>query len=220
MSKERKKCRLNRRELIPLALIIIIFSVSVYLYPFMPEQMPVHWNAKGEVDGFGSRFTGLFLIPLITLGIYILISIIPKIAVYKKSIEKFGRHLYGIKIALVLFLSAVYIITLLPNFGYDINIAHFMLVLVSALIFYTGYIIKFVRRNFFIGIRTPWTLSSGKVWDKTHKVGSVTLRINALIFLLAIFFPEYSVWIIIVPLIANVLFLVIYSFLLYQKIKK
>lgn len=209
--------RLNRRELVPLVLIVIIFSVAIYLYPYMPAKMPIHWNIRGEVDQLGSRFVGLFLIPLLTLGIYILISIIPKIAVYKKHIELFDKHLYGIKIAIVLFLSAIYIVTLLPTFGYKINVAYFILPIISALIFYVGYIIKFVKRNFFIGIRTPWTLSSGKVWDKTHKVGSVTFRINALIFLLAIFLPEYALWIILIPLIANILFLVVYSYWLYQK---
>jgi len=220
MVKECKRCGLKRRELVPLALIIIIFSIAVYLYPFMPEQMPIHWNVRGEVDMMGSRFVGLFLIPLLTLGIYILISIIPKIAVYKKHIAMFDKHLYGIKVAIVLFLSAIYIVSLLPTFGYKINIAYFILPIISALFFYVGYIIKFVKRNFFIGIRTPWTLSSGRVWDKTHKVGSVTFRINALIFLLAIFLPEYAFWIILIPLIVNVLFLIGYSYWLYQKVKK
>ncbi|MBW2977699.1 DUF1648 domain-containing protein [Candidatus Woesearchaeota archaeon] len=220
MAKECKRCGLNRRELIPIALIIIIFSVAVYLYPFMPEQMPTHWNAKGEIDDYGSRFMGLFLMPLITLGIYILFSLIPKIAVYKKHILGFDKHLYGMKIAFVLFLSAIYVVTLLPTFGYDINVAYFILPFIAALIFYIGYIIKFIKRNFFIGIRTPWTLSSGQVWDKTHRIGSVTFRINALIFLLALFYPEYSLWIILVPLLANVLFLIVYSYFAYQKVKR
>ena len=67
MVKECKRCGLKPRELIPLALIIIIFSIGIYLYPYMPEQMPIHWNAEGEIDSYGNRFMGLFLIPLITL---------------------------------------------------------------------------------------------------------------------------------------------------------
>jgi len=186
----------------------------------MPEQMPTHWNAQGDIDGYGSRFVGLFIIPLITLGIYILFSFIPKIAVYKEHIQRFDKHLYGMKVALVLFFSAIYVVSLLPTFGYDINVTYFILPFIAALIFYSGYIMKFVKRNFFIGIRTPWTLSSGKVWDKTHKIGSITFRINALIFLLAIFLPEYSFWIILVPLLANVVFLIGYSYWLYQKVKR
>ena len=204
----------------PLAFIIVIFSLAVYLYPFMPGQMPVHWNAGGEADRMGGRFVGLFLIPFITLGIYIIISVIPIIAVHKKNIRLFDKNLYGIKIALVMFLSAVYIVTLLPAFGYEVNVAYFILPLISALFFYIGYIIKFVKKNFFIGIRTPWTLSSGKVWNQVHKIGSITFRLNALIFLIAVFLPEYAVWIIFAPLILNILFLVGYSYWLYQKIKK
>ena len=223
MAKECKRkinAPLVRRELVPIVFIIIIFSIAVYLYPALPDKIPVHWNIRGEVDQLGSRFIGLFLIPFITLGVYLLISFIPKLAVYKKNIKMFNKNLYGMKIALILFLSAIYIITLLPTFGYQINVAYFMLPLIAALFFYIGYIIKFVRRNFFIGIRTPWTLSSKKVWDKTHKIGSITFRINALVFLLAVFLPEYAFWIILVPLIANVLFLVGYSYWLYQKIKR
>jgi len=208
MKKQDKKSRLNKRELVPLILIVIIFALAVYLYPHMPEQMPIHWNAQGEVDNYGGKFLGLFLLPLVTLGVYILFSIIPLISVYKKHIQKFIKHLYGMKIALILFLSAIYIVTILSALGHDINVAYFILPLISGLLFYIGYIMKFVKRNFFIGIRTPWTLSSGKVWDQTHKIGSITFRIMALVFLLAIFFPDYSIRIILAPVIANVIFLI------------
>jgi uncharacterized membrane protein len=209
--------KFEKKEIIAILIIIILFLIAFYVYPKLPDKVPVHWNAKGEIDGYGSRFIGVFLFPLIILGIYLLIAIIPRIAVFKENIKLFQKHFYGMKLAFVLFFGVIYISTLLPNFWYKFNIGRIIMPALAILFYYVGYIMKFAKRNFFIGIRTPWTLSNDNVWDKIHKIGSVTFRINALIFILGIFIPKYFIWIVLIPILANVIFLFFYSYFLYKK---
>jgi len=209
--------KFDKKELPLVILIIIIFITSFYLYPRMPERMPTHWNAAGEVDGYGNRFVGLFLIPIFLVGFYLLFLFLPKIMVYQKNFEKFKNYFYGFKVVFILFFITVYIAMLLPNFGIHKNMSYFMIPAISILFFYVGYMLKFAKRNYFIGIRTPWTLASEKVWDKTHQLGSKLFMTFALIMLSSIFFVKQMVWFILIPLITMVLYLFIYSYLEYRK---
>ena len=85
------------------------------------------------------------------------------------------------------------------------------------LFFYCGILIKNAKRNWFIGIKTPWTLSSDKVWDKTHKLGGKLFKIMGVISFLGIIFPNYFVWLLLVPILAITLFILFYSYFEYQK---
>ncbi|MBW2974110.1 SdpI family protein [Candidatus Woesearchaeota archaeon] len=208
---------IDKKELPLIIFIILIFAASVYLYPKMPERMPVHWNSAGEIDGYGGRFAGLFLIPLFLAGIYLLFLFLPKIMVYKENFEKFKGYFYGFKVVFILFFSAIYIAMLLPNFRIIINMVYIMIPSLSVFLFYIGYMLKFAKRNYFIGIRTPWTLASEDVWNKTHRLGSKLFKLSALVMLSSIFFPEQFVWFIIAPLLSVIVILFVYSYVQYQK---
>jgi uncharacterized membrane protein len=74
------------------------------------------------------------------------------------------------------------------------------------------------KRNFFIGIRTPWTLSSDRVWEETHRLGSVLFMISGALALVGGFFGGMlSFWLLFVPLMGSTIFLLIYSYFLYQR---
>jgi len=183
----------------------------------MPEKIPIHWNAQGEIDGYGSRFTGLFLLPMVTVGIYILFLIIPKIAVYKDNIKQFQKYFFAFKVIFILFFFTLYIITILQTLGYTFNMNYFIIPAIAALFYFIGHILKFAKRNFFIGIRTPWTLSSNEVWNKTHLLGSKTFKIAAIIAFLGLFFGKYGILFILIPILGVAIFLVVYSYVIYQK---
>ncbi|MBI4149600.1 SdpI family protein [Candidatus Woesearchaeota archaeon] len=201
---------IQKRELIPLALVLLSWAIAALAYWLVPTRIPV--ASQNNVL--------IFLLPGIVLVVYLLFQYLPVLEVHAKNIVRFP-HLFGVKTAVVLFLFLVYIITLPSAFGLQ---SPFMrdaiLVLVAALLFYLGTVIKEIRRNFFIGIRTPWTLSSDKVWERTHKLGSVTIRLNAACFLLALPYAQYFIWIILVPTIINIAVLFIYSFMVYRKIHR
>ncbi|MBI4448001.1 DUF1648 domain-containing protein, partial [Candidatus Woesearchaeota archaeon] len=206
-----------KKEALPILLILGIFIAALILYDDVPQKMPVHWNVKGEVDSYGPKVIGLFVMPLFILLVYLFLTIVPYIEVYKKNVQEFGIHLFGLKIALMLFMLVIYVAGLLPNFNYGINMNYAIVPALTVLFYYLGYILPFIKRNFFIGIRTPWTLSSEGVWQKTHEIGGTTFKVNAMIILLTLFFSNYFIWIILLPIFANLFFLTVYSYLEFRK---
>jgi len=84
-------------------------------------------------------------------------------------------------------------------------------------IFFMGFLLEKTKRNWFIGIRTPWTLSSDKVWEETHRLGATLFKISGLLAILGAFLPEIAFWLMFIPLIGSSLFLVVYSYLLYAR---
>ncbi len=208
-----------KKELFPLVVIIAMFFIAFFLYPKMPQKMPVHWNFNGEIDGYGSRFTGLFLMPIIALAVFGIMTIIPYIAVYKKNIKAFYFYYFGFKVAFVLFMLILYIITLLPNFDININMNYLILPLLGGLIYFSGVLMQRSKRNFFIGIRTPWTLASDRVWKKTHELGAKGFKVIAVLMVLSVFLGKYALFASVGALLLFVVYLIYYSYALFSKEK-
>jgi uncharacterized membrane protein len=211
--------KISIQDKISIAIIVLMFIGSFSLYTFVPDKMPIHWNAQGEIDGYGNKFMGLFLFPIIITVVYLLFLFIPKISVYKKNLKSFREHFEGMKLLLVLWFTGFFVVTLLPSFGINFNMRFFIVPAISLLFLYIGYILKFTRRNYFFGIRTPWTLASDKVWEKTHKLGSKTFIANGLIFLTALI-NQMLFWINIILLLVHIFYLFFYSYFEWKKEKK
>jgi uncharacterized membrane protein len=218
-NKLQRKKKFDKKELIPIFIIFIMFSIGIFLYDKMPEQMPTHWNFEGEIDGYGSKFTGLLLMPIITLGIYLLMSAIPYIAVYKKNIKAFYFYYFGFKIMFIVYMLILYILTLLPNFDIMINMNYVIMPLVAIILFFSGFLMEKSKRNYFIGIRTPWTLSSDKVWNETHKVGAKGFKLIAIIMFISAFIGKCAIIFSVAVLIGFVVVIFVYSYLLFKKEK-
>ncbi len=211
---------MKKTEIIIILLILLSFVSALYLYPRMPEQMASHWNAQGEVDDYMPRFWGLFLLPLITAGLFLLFLVIPKIDPLKENIRKFRRYYDIFILFIVIFMFYIYFLTILWNFNVSFDMNRFLIPAMGLLFFYAGILTENAKMNWFVGIRTPWTLSSEKVWDKTNKLGGRLFKIAGLIAFLGFFFPQYSVLLIMIPVLSLVVFIVFYSYFEYQKEKK
>lgn len=210
-----KTCRL-----IVLAIILISFIIGIYLYPTMPAKMASHWNFQGEVDGYMSRFWGLFLMPLMSVVLLILFLIIPKIDPLKKNIEKFRKYFDGFIILMIVFLFYIYLLTIFWNTGIRFNMTQFMMPALGILFYYCGILIEHAKRNWFIGIRTPWTLSNEVVWNKTHKLGGKLFKAAGIIAFAGILFPNQAILFVLLPIITITVYIIIYSYIEYRKLKK
>jgi uncharacterized membrane protein len=199
---------------------MISFIIGISFYSLLPDKVASHWNAKGEVDGYMSKFGGLFLMPVISLVLLLLFIIIPKIDPLKHNIEKFRKYFDGFIVLMMLFLFYLYILTILWNIGVRFNFVHLLVPIFSIFFYYCGILIQKAQRNWFIGIRTPWTLSNEQVWNKTHKIGGILFKIAGIISLIGILLPEYALFFVICPVILASLFPVIYSYFAYQKLTK
>ncbi|PIN86777.1 hypothetical protein COV19_03165 [Candidatus Woesearchaeota archaeon CG10_big_fil_rev_8_21_14_0_10_44_13] len=200
-----------------ICMIILSFAVSIFLYPDMPERMASHWNAKGEVNGYMPRFWGLFLMPIISVAMLLLFLIIPYIDPMKKNIDAFRPYFDGFILLMMIFLFYIHLLTLFWNLGYKFSLINSMLPAFAILFYYIGILTENAKRNWFIGIRTPWTLSNDKVWQKTHMIGGRLFKISAVIALAGLFFQKYAILFVLVPIIISSIYVVAYSYYVYRK---
>lgn len=159
-----------KTEWFPLALIVLSFLAGAYFYQNFPVTVPSHWNFQGEIDGYSSAGVAAFLLPFMTLGIYLLFVFIPYLDPKKAQYSSFGTSYHQFKGVFVAFMSLLYALTGLNGLGYTINIGFWTPVMVGCLFCAIGLLMEKVKSNWFLGVRTPWSLSSDKVWDKTHKL--------------------------------------------------
>ncbi|MDD2696999.1 MAG: SdpI family protein [Candidatus Pacebacteria bacterium] len=212
---------MTRKIKITILLIILAsFGVAFYFYPKMPDTMASHWNAKGQVDGYMSKYWGLFLMPFISLLMALLLVLIPKIDPLKENIVKFRKYFDTFVVLILLFLLYIYSLTIVWNLGKTFNMTYAMLPAFAVLFYYAGVLVEKAKRNWFVGIRTPWTLTNEEVWDKTHRMGGKLFKISAVISLFGLLSYEYAFWFVLVPIILMTVYLFIYSYFEFQKIKR
>jgi len=205
-------------SIITLALIMLALLAGAALWNQLPDQMASHWNANDQVDGYISRFWGVFLMPLITLGMLVLFLVLPGIDPLKANIAQFRESFNLFIVVIVAFMLYVHGLTLAWSLGYqDFKMSAVMLPFMGVLFIAIGFMLRKAKRNFFIGIRTPWTLSSDSVWDKTHQLGSILFMASRAFAIVGGFFGGMTAfWLMFVPLIGSSLFLVVYSYVLYR----
>lgn len=204
-----------------LVLILIAAAViaGLVLWNQLPDPMASHWNENDEVDGYMGRFWGVWMMPLVVLGMAALFLVIPNIDPLKANIEKF-RGVFNLFILLITaFMLYNHALTLAWNLGYqDFRMSAAMLPFMGILFIFVGYMLRQAKRNWFIGIRTPWTLSSDTVWDKTHRLGSWLFTASGVFSFAGSFFGGMTaVWLTLAPALGSAVFLVIYSFVMYQR---
>ncbi|HKY54031.1 MAG TPA: SdpI family protein [Anaerolineales bacterium] len=202
--------------------LLLIFGATVagfLLWDGLPDQMASHWNINDQVDGYVSRFWGVFMVPLITLGIFVLFLVIPSIDPLKANIAQFRSAFNLFIVLIVAFMLYIYGLTLAWNLGdTGFKMSTSMLPAIGLLFIFIGFMLRQAKRNFFIGIRTPWTLSSDTVWEKTHQLGAILFMISgALAFIGSLFGGVTAFWLFFVPLIGSTIFLFIYSYVLYRR---
>ena len=202
-----------------MAVIALSFIIAAWLYPLMPEPMASHWGPSGEVDGYIPRAWGLSIMPVVSAVMFLLFLAIPYIDPLKKNIKKFRVYYDWFVLIMILFLFYIYMLTIFWNLGYRFNMTRMVIPALGVLFIYLGVLTGKAKRNWFIGIRTPWTLSSNRVWEKTHALGRKTFIGAGIIALLGLFFQKYAIWLVLVPVIIAVFYPIIYSYFEYQKEK-
>jgi len=177
------------RKWYPAVLVVCAFAVSVVAYGRLPARVPVHWDVHGQVNGYGSRAVGAFLLPSIMLIIAILIPALPKIDPREQNYEKF-RPSYDLIFGAVLTVLFIgYLAALGRTLGMHVPIERVIPAAVGLLLVVLGNVMPRVRPNWMIGIRTPWTLSNDRVWTRTHRVGGYLFTAAGLLLVVTIVLP-------------------------------
>jgi uncharacterized membrane protein len=211
-----------RTTLIVLILLSLAgLGLSLWAAPNLPEMVPSHWNAAGQINGYAPRAQAVWMLPLMTLLVGLLLLFLPRIDPLRKNVEQFRPAYHWIIVTLAAFLLYMHIQTLLAGLGIAFNMTYTIIPAETVLMVVMGFVTERARPNWFIGIRTPWTLSSPTVWEKTHRLGGLTFKIAGVLSLIGLFFPnEAGLYFSLVPLTIAVLIPTIYSYLLYQAEQK
>ncbi|MFH1838095.1 MAG: SdpI family protein [Candidatus Kuenenbacteria bacterium] len=205
---------IKKSEIIILGLILVSFFIGIYFYHQLPEGV---WHTPDAhyYDSM-SKFWGLFFMPFILVGLALLFIAIPRIDPLKENIEKFRKYYDRFVILFFVFMLSIHFQEILWNLGIKIS-SNLLPIGLGILFFYTGILCENTKRNWFIGIRTPWTLSNDIVWDKTHKIGGKLFKIVGVIAFVGIFFQNYLLFFISIPVILVAVYTIIYSYIEYRK---
>ena len=201
-------------------IILASFGTSLALYDSLPEKMASHWNSDGEVDDYMSKFWGAFLMPVVSLGMFLLFLFIPKIDPLKKNIQDFRKYYDYFILIMISFMFYIYLLTLFWNLGHTFNMTQMLLPAFAILFYYIGVLTQNAKQNWFIGIRNPWTLSSKEVWDKTHKLGGKLFKVSAILILFGLVLPDLAVCFMLIPILATAIITIIYSYIVFSRTTK
>lgn len=168
-----------------LILIVLVLTMTIIFYDKLPEEIPIHWNLKGEVDNYVSKPFGAFLSPLLMVAIWLGMKFLPNIDPRRHNYKKFESS-YEIAIGvLVTFAFVLQMAIILSSLGYDISMDRIIMVMVGVMFVVIGNYLPKAKSNFFYGIKTPWTLSSEISWKKTHRLGGRLFVVSGLAIILS-----------------------------------
>ena len=214
--------KFERADIIGLFIVLLSFALAIIFYDDFPDPVPTHWGFNGEVDGWTAKPWGVFMIPTMMVGAFILMIVIPSISPKNYRIEKFGKTYGIIKVVLLLLFLAINLFILLASKGWDISPSRYIPAVMGLFFVLIGNYMGKTTKNFFIGFRTPWTLASDEVWAKTHRFGGRTMFFaGIIIFIMSVihisdyFTAGFFMGILLIAVIAPV----IYSYVIYRKIE-
>ncbi len=179
--------------------------------------MSSHWNAQGIVDGYSSKLLNVLMFPILQIILFVLLIIIPKLDPKRKNIEKFEKQFFLFISVFLLFIALLQLQVFLWNIGILISMAVAMPILMGLLFIFVGQLLKDAKQNYSIGIRTPWTLASEKVWGNTHRLGAILFTVSGGISILSAFLPLYSFYILISSILISTIILFVYSYIEYKQ---
>lgn len=181
-----------RIEAPQIAVLLAMFLMAAVTWPTAPEQIPVHWDASGEVDRYGGKVEGLLLPPLLATGLYLLMRFAPRIDPGRANYPKFSLPYNIIRISTLLLFAGVYAVLHLWIRGRQVDVSSIMPLLIGTLFVVLGGVMGKLRPNWFMGIRTPWTLSSKTAWVRTHRIGGWLFILLGLLLIMALPFVDRS----------------------------
>ena len=208
---------MKNTQIASIAIVALTFLAGLYVYPLLPEKVASHWNAAGDVDGYMGREIGAFFMPVIGLFMLGLFYVLPLLDPMNKNYAAFRKE-YDAFVSLIIgFMAYIYALTLAYNLGYAFNLTQFMAPAFAVLFYYAGAMMEKAKQNWFVGVKTPWTLSSERVWNKTHAIAGKMFKAAGIIALLGIVMPAVGLIASVAVLLAAAVFSVVYSYLEYQK---
>jgi len=208
-----------RRELPLLIVLAAMFALSVWAWERVPDEMPVHYNLQGEPDRWGGRFEGLLLLPLATIGIYALFLFLPVLDPGRANYPRFANTYLVIRAAVLLVMATIHAAMVAGALGREVPITTAMTLMAGSLFVVLGLAMGKLRPNWFVGVRTPWTLSSKLSWTRSHRLAGWLFLISGAATLLVLGLGSTPAALIVMMAsgVAAVVTVVVYSWIVWRK---
>lgn len=212
----------KRFELLCWAVALLPLVLVLCCLPTLPDAIPMHWNVSGQVDRWGGRYSA-FLVPLLTLGLGAVLVALPAIDPKRDNYEKFGTAYRAFRLVFNLFMLGMTGITLYAAYRPNVVKTGVLVpVAVGALFCVLGNYMPKFKHNYFVGIKTPWTLASESVWRSTHRLAGVLWVAAGLFFIVGAFvLPGPLLYNAVMAVILTmVLVPIVYSYLAFRREEK
>ena len=201
------------------AVILAAMVGTVVAYPKLPNIVPMHWNAHGQVNGWGPKWSVFLTGPGLMIAFTLLFSALPRLSPRKFEVDSFRRTYLYIMIVIVAMLAYVHLLVLIFALGFALDVSRAIVGGVCLLIALLGNVLGKVRRNFYVGVRTPWTIADERVWNATNRLAARTFFTGGLLGLLGVILHAPFWWPIAV-IGAAALIPVIYSLVFYKQLER
>jgi uncharacterized membrane protein len=203
----------------PVVLALIAVAMSAAVYARLPDTMAVHWDIHGNPNGWMPRAVGAAFLPALVLVVGLALRFIPRIDPRAENYARFGTAYEVIIASVLVLLIAAHGIILAVALGYHVSVARIIPGLVGVLFVVIGNMMPLVRPNWWVGIRTPWTLSNDRVWARTHRLAGYCMTAGGLVMIVAAFVlpPSLGVPVLVAVAIASTFGPALYSYLTWKR---
>jgi|SRR5882672_1460218 len=163
----------------------VAVALSIWAYPRLPAQVATHWGIEGQADGWSSPLAAVLMVPLASVVVLAVMLAAPQIDPRRESWAVHGQTYWLVVNMVICFLLAVHLLVIGEGLGWGLPVARLVPMAVGALLVLIGNLMPRLHPNWFMGIRTPWTLSSDEIWRRTHRLGGILLVIAGFLTIVA-----------------------------------
>jgi uncharacterized membrane protein len=205
-------------DVVGLLVVLAGLALAALKYPLLPDPMPSHWNAAGDINGWMPKFWGVMIFPIIMAAIWLVFLVLPRISPRGFEMDPFIRAWGYLRVAILAFMLYIEVIVLRAAQNQGKLSPNGLFVGMGVLFVLMGNFLGKVTRNFFVGIRTPWTLANEEVWLRTHRLGGKCF-VAAGFAVVASSLLGLGPWPIMALILAAALVPVAYSYVIYRKLE-
>lgn len=207
-----------KKQLLPIIFIAGTVILWLIFYPKLPMEIPIHWNASGEADGFAPKLNAMLMSIGIMVFVYLITALVPFIDPKKENYKNFSNGLGIINFSILMVFFTVNVLMILSGLGSDIDTGMVIRIVIGAVFIVIGNYMPQIKPNYFMGIKTPWALNDDANWKKTHRFGGKAFIIGGVIFMISTLLPDGLTEKIVMPAILIVILSpMAYSYWIFRK---
>ena len=209
-----------RKEWHILVIILLGYAILPFIWDTMPDRVPIHWNMEGEADGFAPKSWGLLLNPTVALLVYLLLLAIPWLDP-KNRVEQDQKPMPIFRTVLPVLFVALHFLIVAGMLFESVDLNYLIYILITLLLLVLGNYMGTIKPNYFVGIRTPWTLESETVWKQTHRLTGKVWITTSLLLLATIPFVSLPIFgkLFFGAVLIDAIVPIIYSFILSKQLE-